>query len=71
MIRKDTEVLDWQLEQLWDTVEESLDKSQPEVFAYGKALHFLESDELSKVELVHLCAAAMWKLYEQEKESAQ
>ena len=70
-IAKDISVLDGQLEFLWDAVEDCLDKGQPEVFAYARMLNFLASDTLSKPELVHMCAAAMWKLYEQEKESAK
>jgi hypothetical protein len=70
-IQKDVARLDGQLELLWDAVEESLDKGQPEVFAYAKLLNFLASDTLDKPDLVHLCAAAMWKLYEIEKESAK
>ena len=70
-ISKDTEVLEGQIEQLWDTVEESLNNYQPENFSYGKMLNFLAGNEMSKPDLVHLCAAAMWKLYEIEKESAK
>ena len=70
-IQKDIENLGGQLELLWDAVEESLDKGQPEVFAYAKLLNFLASDTLDKPDLVHLCAAAMWKLYEIEKESVK
>jgi hypothetical protein len=70
-IQQDIERLNGQLELLWDAVEESLDKGQPEVFAYAKLLNFLASDTLDKPDLVHLCAASMWKLYEIEKESAK
>lgn len=70
-IQQDIARLDGQLELLWDAVEESLDKGQPEVFAYAKLLNFLASDTLDKPDLVHLCAASMWKLYEIEKESAK
>jgi hypothetical protein len=70
-IKKDEERLNGQLELLWDAVEESLEKGQPEVFAYAKLLNFLASDTLDRPDLVHLCASAMWKLYEIEKESAK
>jgi hypothetical protein len=70
-IASDLERLNGQLELLWDAVEESLEKGQPEVFAYAKLLNFLASDTLDRPDLVHLCAASMWKLYEIEKESAK
>lgn len=69
-IKKDVENLDGQVELLWDAVETSLERDQPEVFAYAKLLNFLASDTLDKPDLVHLCAAAMWKLYEMERDDS-
>ena len=59
MIASDSSILDGQLELLADAIE----TSDPYVFAYAKLLNFLASDTLSKTELVHLCAAAMWGGY--------
>lgn len=64
MVEDDTEILEGQIEQLGDTVKESLQNRQPKVFAYAKMLNFLAGDEMSKEQVVHLCAAAMWKIWE-------
>lgn len=33
-----------------------------EVFAYGKLLNFLRSEEFTEPDLIRLCAAALWEL---------
>ena len=62
VIVRDENVLNGQLELLADAIE----TSDPYVFAYARLLNFLASDTLSKTELVHLCAAAMWGGYTED-----
>jgi hypothetical protein len=62
MILEDIKTCNGQMDLLADAVEETGWKDQPKAFAYAKLLNFLASETLSKLELVHLCAAAMWRL---------
>lgn len=47
--------------ELIDAVSEFKERGEPEEFAYGKLLNYLQAQD--KPELVYLCAAAMWNLY--------
>jgi hypothetical protein len=62
MLSKDIKTCNGQMDLLMDAIEETEYKDQPRAFAYAKLLNFLASETLSKLELVHLCAAAMWRL---------
>lgn len=66
MITKDTEEIDRHLVELSDTVVDTETKAEPIEFAYAKMVNYFGSDDITVPELVHLCAAAIWKLHGQE-----
>lgn len=38
---------------------------EPDIFAYGKLLNFLASEEVSQPELIAICAGALWWLHDE------
>lgn len=65
MVADDADKLAAIMEQFRDTVVQTESDGQPEVFAYAKAMNFLRSGDVGLPEMVHLLAAAMWKLHGQ------
>lgn len=70
MIDDDTASLDLHTAEVEDTIDDTVEnQGQPIEFAYAKMLNFLANDEMmSRLELVHLCAAALWKLHEDDNQ---
>ncbi|ACI12479.1 hypothetical protein PBI_DAMIEN_59 [Mycobacterium phage Damien] len=62
MIDSDQETCDRHMGDLAETVEFTVRDSEPETFAYARMVNFL-TDSMEAGELVHLCAAALWRLY--------
>ena len=50
---------DEKLQELEDTIEQTIRSNEPPIFAFGKMLNYLAS--LEKPELIELLAGAMWK----------
>lgn len=44
------------------TIEQTEDDGEPAMFAYGKLLNYLASDEAKRPKLIRLLAAAIWEL---------
>jgi hypothetical protein len=68
MVTEDSGTLDRHLAELQDTVDVTIEDKDPEVFAYARMLNFLAKNQnMNRLELVHLCAAALWRLNEEQK----
>jgi hypothetical protein len=64
LIKERREILENVLQELSDTVDETLKGEQPVEFAYGKLLNYLAAQK--GPEIIYLCAAALWELWEAE-----
>ena len=62
MIVSDSEQCDRHTAELAETVEVTREMEEPEEFAYARMLNFL-ADNLEQKELIHLCAAALWRIH--------
>lgn len=62
-ISENEKLLNETLDELKETITDTINKNEPEVFAYGKMCNYLAS--LSPVERIALSAAALWRLYGQ------
>lgn len=50
------------LDQLRDAMVETKKMNQPEIFAYGKLMNYLASEEISEPTIHKILAAALWEL---------
>lgn len=48
--------------ELQQTIAQTEDVGEPDIFAYGKLLNYLASSEVTKPDLIRLLAAALWEL---------
>ena len=62
IIQQNHSIVVEKLGELGDTVRETLSENQPKEFAYAKLLNYLSAQDTP--ELIHLCAASLWKLYD-------
>lgn len=62
MIANDSETCDRHAAELAETLQFTQEANEPEEFAYARMLNFL-ADSLEQKELIHLCAAAMWRIH--------
>lgn len=67
LIERDSIFLEAKQIELSNTTKQTREEEQPVSFTYAKLLNFLNK-VIEFDELVHLCAAAMWKLQEQNGE---
>ena len=65
MIENDSEACDRHTAELAETIEVTQEAEEPEEFAYARMLNFLES--LEDKDLIHLCAASLWRIHEMNK----
>ena len=47
---------------LFDTLTETVAERQPRIFAYGKLVNHLASENITPPELHAICAAALWHI---------
>ena len=67
LVQKDRRSLEETITELLKTIVETRETDQPISFAYAKLLNYL-SQGIQYRELVHLCAAALWRLRKLEGE---
>ena len=51
-------------EELQETLAQTEEAGEPQVFGYAKLMNFL-AQGIAEPDLVNLCAAALWELYKQ------
>jgi hypothetical protein len=66
LLNESCATLDEKMEELRDAISETLSNGQPRVFAYAKLLNYLNTQEVPQ--LIYLCACAMWKINEADKD---
>ena len=64
------QILRDRLEALVGTINQTRSDNEPDIFAYGKLMNYLASDDVDEPELLAMCASAMWYIIRQEERSA-
>lgn len=67
LIVRDTVLMDEKVQELHDTIKETLESDQPEEFAYAKMLNYLAKG-VPHPDLISVCAAALWHIAELDGE---